>query len=41
MTDKEIVFVFWCSAISCFIIYYTYKCIFNIIEKTKVIENIP
>ena len=41
MTDKEIVFIFWCSAISVFIIYYAYKCICDLKENTKVIEITP
>lgn len=40
MTDKEIFIIFWFSAISGFIIYYTYKCICDLKEKTKV-ETIP
>ena len=36
MTDKEIVFVVWCSAISLFILYYSYRCICGLREKTNV-----
>ena len=37
MTDKEIVFIVWCSAIFCIALYYFVKCLRNL--KTRVVEE--
>lgn len=37
MTDKEIVFTVWCSAIFCFSLYYFAKCLRDV--KTSVLQE--